>query len=321
MEPWLTTSAAVARRASSQAAARAAGMLAGSALSSAVRHRDSCVVERARADQLAAPGGQAERQRPVRAQPGRVPAAPLGQGQGAGHPPGRDGVAGEAQFHRGTGHHRHHVERFRSKGRGSATRSAPGVQHRPHDGVVLPPGGDVQRVDVLPAGDPRRGPVEHVPALGRARSRGGPGRAQARATPARRSPWHNGPSIACRSAVLAVPATARTTPWCCIHTKVVDRHAPARISMIWLAAANGRSRPPADRGPGHSVEALGGEQVQMLRRHPLAGFHPHRGRGEHPGGQLPGAVYPVRGSCPGHDASVPRLSLVVATVGREHGVA
>ena len=89
----------------------------------------------------------------------------------------------------------------------------------------------------------------YPPSAGRARSRAGPGSRPARATPARRSPRHKGPSIACRSAVLAVPATARTTPWCCIHTNVVDRHAPARISMIWSAAANGTSRPPASRGP------------------------------------------------------------------------
>ncbi len=89
----------------------------------------------------------------------------------------------------------------------------------------------------------------YPPSAARARSRGGPGSRPARATPARRSPRHKGPSMACRSAVLAVSSTARTTPWCCIQTNVVDRHAPARISMIWLAAADGRSRPPAARGP------------------------------------------------------------------------
>ena len=186
MEPWLTTSAAVARRASSQAAARAAGMLAGSAPSSAARHPASCP--------SSGPGPISRRTaRPGRApatrsSAGRVPVAPLGQGQGGGHPPGRNGMAGEAELHGRTGHHGHHVERFRAEG-GGERGSRPGIQHGPHDGVVLPAGGHVQRVDIPPAGDPGRSPVEHVPALGRPGAQPGWPRPQA-------GQGHPGPPLA-----------------------------------------------------------------------------------------------------------------------------
>ena len=166
----------------------------------------------------------------------------------------------------------------------------------------------------------RRGPIERVPALRGPGAQPGRSRQRPAGTPARRSPG---------TTARASPAAARS--WPCRRRREPRRGAAA--TRTWWTGAprpgsrrSGRPRgtaragPPASRGrPARtSPRRRAGQDAPAVQ---LASLHLHRGRREHPGGQLTGPLYAVRGSCARHDASVPRLSpVVLPSVGRRRGL-
>ena len=84
----------------------------------------------------------------------------------------------------------------------------------------------------------------HPPSTRVAHSLGGCGIAPAKATPQRVVPRTAPARWRSRRAPFPVPASPRTTPWCCIHVNVVVRQAPARVSTMPRKSSNGTSGPP-----------------------------------------------------------------------------
>ena len=243
--PCATVNAAVARSASSEAAARAEGRSSGVASSSASADRGELLVERAGSHQTTTSIDDAEREGPVQLQAGGVARQDVGVRLRAHHAlrghdvivePQRDGAArvraDQAEVL--------HVKR----------RALVRVDQHRHDAIAV-----ARRhqddVDPSPSADPRSLAVEdHVAVRGVRRAqdrRAGPVPRQrdARAT----LTATQGASHASRRPGVSLAATARTGFRCCSQTNAVVRHPEASASTTAVVVVGSRFDPPASTGP------------------------------------------------------------------------